>query len=167
MSEAAPQPKKGMSGCVIALIVAGVIGVVAVLLVLVGLAKVASSPEGQKIVRFVGDSAKMMDEAQKAPGTKELRAKGCMQAMAIDMDKIAGLVKDLSPDASDLPAGSERTLVSCTVPLMAAEVPECDDLAKTYVAAASPAAPFRVTVQQQGAAQAKCTKVYDASGAPK
>lgn len=167
MTEATPQPKKGMSGCVIALIAVGVIGLVAVILVLVGLAKVASSPEGQKIVRFVGDSAKMMDEAQKAPGTKELRGKGCMQAMAIDMDKMASLVKDLSPDAGEPPPGSERTLVSCTVGMIATEIPECDDLAKAYAAAASPTAPFRVTVQQQGATQAKCTKVYEPSGAPK
>lgn len=160
----APAPKKKMSGCLIAIIVVGGLTVLVVVLAAVGALKVLSSSEGQKIVRFVGDSAKMMEEAQRAPGTQELRAKGCMQAMVVDMDRMASLVKDLSPDAGDLPPGGERELVSCTVDMFGT-APECDALATAYVAAASPKRPFRVTVQKQGGQRAECTKVYTAEGA--
>jgi hypothetical protein len=166
MTEEAPK-KKGMSGCMIAVLVVGGVGLVLVLLTVVGLVKALSSPEGQKIARFVGDSAKMMQEAQKAPGTKELRAKGCMQAMVFDMERMADLVKDLSPDAGGPPPGSEKVIITCNVGMMGT-APACDDLAKTYVEAVpTSSGSFRVTVQKQGGTHPECTALYDEKGAPK
>jgi hypothetical protein len=140
-----PPPKKGMSGCVIALLIVGGLGIVIALVVGI----------------FVWKAAKVITEAAQeglnAPGSAELRAAGCDAALIMDMSKISTIFDAGSTSAP------ESVIVSCNVAAGKAE-PKCDDLAKVYVHAVGSAhGNFLVQVQSQGGAAA-CKKVYGPTG---
>jgi hypothetical protein len=95
----APPKKKGVStGCLVLL------GFVAFFFLAVGgvvlflVYKVSSDKDVQNVMGAIGDAAEMAMEAQQAPGTDELRALGCEQAMAIDMSKMQKIGSRRGPD---------------------------------------------------------------------
>lgn len=88
---AAPKKKSG-SGCVIALAIVGGLGLLAVVGIGVGVYAFSQSKEGKAIFGTIGDMTEIMSEAQNAPGTKEVRALGCDQAMALDFEKMERVI---------------------------------------------------------------------------
>ena len=159
------QPKKGMSGCLIAVMVLAALVVVGVILVAIGAWRVMSSPEGKKIARVIGEGSKMAEEARTAPGTKELRKAGCQEAMVFDPARMGDLIREIAdagPPKGD-PSKEPRMIVCQVGPL--GTPPTCDRLAATYVGAAQPTTPFHVTVQTQGGSKPKCAQAYTATGA--
>jgi hypothetical protein len=164
----AQKKKKGMSGCLIAIFVfAGVIAI-GVLIFAIGMWRALSTPEGKQLVKAIGDTAKLMEEAQNAPGAKEVAKKGgCQQALVIDVQKMAELVDEFG-DAGMKDGTStlrERMMVTCQVGF-ARTPPTCETLAQTYVDAAHPTEPFRVTVQKQGDTQRVCDRGFTSTGQP-
>jgi hypothetical protein len=157
--------KDGLPGFFVALLVFG--GVVC-MIALVGIVLVVRflyTPEGKKLAHFVGDTAKLMQEAQRAPGTKELRALGCETAMVFDTDRMLDLMHDFD-DAGARSDVDDKVMVTCAVGLLGT-APSCDDVARTYVGAVGEAkSSFRVHVQRQGGGRAECTGRYGADGAP-
>jgi hypothetical protein len=145
------------------------VGIVFLGAVGVGIAmwRVMQTPEGQQVWKAASGTMKLMQEAQNAPGAKEVAKQGgCQQALVIDMDQMAELVETFKPDAGTQASISElreRTMVTCQVGF-ARTPPSCGDIAKIYVGAAHPKDPFRVTVQQQGATERSCEQSYDATG---
>ncbi len=160
------QPKKGMSGCLIAVLVLAALVVVGVIVVAIGAWQVMSSPEGKKIARVIGEGSKMAEEARTAPGTKELRKAGCQEAMVFDPTRMGDLIREIdeagAPPKGD--PGKEPRLIVCQVAPLGTP-PTCDALAGTYVSAAKPTTPFHITVQKQGGSQPKCSQAYTATGA--
>lgn len=159
------QPKKGMSGCLIAVLVLAGLVVVGVIVVAIGAWQVMSSPEGKKIARVIGEGSKMAEEARTAPGTKELRKAGCQEAMVFDPTRMGDLIRELSdggPPKGD--PGKEPRLIVCQVAPLGTP-PTCDKLASTYVSAAQPTTPFQITVQKQGGSKPKCAQAYTSTGA--
>lgn len=160
-----PPPKKGMSGCLIAVMVLAGLVVVGVIVVAIGAWQVMSSPEGKKIARVIGEGSKMAEEARTAPGTKELRAAGCREAMVFDPARMGDLMREFTDGGP--PKGDptkEPRLVVCQVGALGS-APTCDKLAATYVSAAQPTTPFHITVQVQGGSKPKCAQVYTQAGA--
>ena len=173
MNEATPQTppkkKKKGGGCAVALMVLAGIAVIGLLGVGIAVAKLMSTPEGKQIWKAASGTMRLVQEAQNAPGAKEVAKQGgCQQALVMDMDKMAELVENFTPDSGareNIRDMDEKTMVTCQVGF-AGTAPTCEQIARIYVDAAHPTAPFRVTVQQQGASKAKCDRSYDEKGEP-
>jgi hypothetical protein len=121
-----------------------------------------SSPSGRAIASAAREAVKISLRAQKAPGTKELRAMGCKQAMVMngeDMTRMTGHLDAGMSNAANAPFGD---VVVCGVnPWSTA--PKCEDVAARYVSAVGPRPkPFFVSVQQTG--KAACARLFDGSG---
>jgi hypothetical protein len=125
------------------------------------------SETGQKIVTTMGKSITLMQEATRAPGTKELRERGCTQAMVIPFDRMAEIFREMGSDVQreidreTLPGNG--TMVICQVTSGTAAPPSCADVARVYAQAVSTAAEqFGVQVGSQG--KTTCDGVYKGDG---
>jgi hypothetical protein len=157
----APKKKSG-SGCVVALAVVGGLALLAAGVVAFGAYRFATSEEGKVILSAVGEGARLLAEAQSAPGAAEVRGLGCDQAMVVDMDKIGTLVEQF--DAGKAPPGTFSKMVTCQIGYFESKTPSCDDVARTYVAAAGPPPRgFAVSVSRQGG-EALCTTIHQPDG---
>src|SRR5580704_7598776 len=87
----APPRKKSGNGCIIALAVVGGLVGLTVLIAAIGLWRFAGSKEGKAVFGAIGEGARILAEAQAAPGAAEVRALGCQQAMVIDMERMSKL----------------------------------------------------------------------------
>lgn len=161
-----PPKKKGIStGCIVAIVVVLLFfGSIGAVVLFIGY-RVSQDKDVQNVFGAIGDVAAIAAEAQTAPGTNELRALGCMQAMALDpakMMKIAGRFADAgAPPASTTPPDFER-MVMCQVNVLGT-APSCDDAAKAYVRGASPRGKFMMSVQQSNK-HTTCSGVYSPAG---
>lgn len=160
-----PAKKKGIStGCWIAL--AAVLlffGSVAGVMLYIGY-QVSQNKDVQNVMGTLGDVAGIAIEAQNAPGTAELRAIGCQQAMAMDpvrMQKIAQRFMDQDAGLPPLPAPDVERIVMCEASAFGA-APTCDDAARAYVRGASPRKNFMLMVQQNK--KTGCDGLYSPSG---
>ena len=162
-----PRKKKG-NGCVIALMV--MVGITFLGAIGFGIAmwRLMSTPEGQQVWKAASGTMKLIQEAQNAPGAKEVAKQGgCQQALVIDTEQMAELVESLQPDAgarNGLRGLQEKTMITCQVGF-ARTPPTCEQIARIYVDAVHPKAAFRVTVQQQGSTKRACERSYDETGA--
>lgn len=159
-----PPPKKGMSGCLIAVLVVAGLVVVSVVVAGIGIWRVMESPEGQKIAKVIGEGSKIAEEARTAPGTAELRKAGCQEAMVLDPERMADLMRELGDAgaAKKDVEGAPRSIV-CQVAALG-KAPTCDSLAAVYVGAAHPGVPFHITVQSQGGSKPSCVARYSPEG---
>ena len=158
-----PQPKKSGNGCLIAMAIFGGIVLVVCLGAGIGIYKVASSKEGKQILSIVGEGAKIALDAQKAPGTKELKQIGCKQPMVMSMDRLMKLTEQMT-DAGSMPAGELSMIVMCPVGMLD-KPPSCEDVANTYVSAAPPMlGQLIVNVTVQGKTQPHCNTIHAPDG---
>ena len=163
MPLAPPPRKKGMSGWLIALLVVSGVVLVGMIGAGVGIYLLATSNVGQPTIKVIGEGSKLATKGVTAPGTTEIRALGCEQAVVVDSKDVTALVSDFVDGGFD--AGIDFLLVSCQVQTKAA-APSCDDVAKTYIRAVGTASStFIVSVQRDGEQNALCESTYDASGA--
>src|SRR5947209_2544858 len=89
--ERAPAQKK-MSGCVLALLIAG--GLLALTCLIGGAVawRATQSETGKKLFSVMGKGIEMAQKGMNAPGAAELRAAGCPQAMVLDMSTMADML---------------------------------------------------------------------------
>lgn len=159
----APPPKKGMSGCVIALLIVGSLGLVGAIIAGVGIYAIATSDAGKTAFKVIGETTKIAEKGMKAPGTPEIRALGCEQAMVIDMKDFAVLMNDILDAGADASA-ADGLMVTCQV-RSGGKPPSCDDVASTYVGAVGVASSqFMVSVTRQGNSNPLCQATYDSTG---
>lgn len=159
-----PPKKKGMStGCIVAIVAVlvffGSIGGIVFYVVY----RVSQDKDVQNVMGAIGDVAALAAEAQSAPGTAELRAAGCQEALALDtekMMKLMGKFVDAGPAPTPKDIDFEKMVVCKAFPF--GTPPRCDDLAKTYAAAAHGRGQFMLSVQQNN--KSSCGAVYSASG---
>jgi hypothetical protein len=160
------QPKKGMSGCVKALLIVGgillVLGIVVVILVV----RFFNSPDGKKFVSTVKQAGSAVQAAQNAPGTTELKAMGCVQPMVMDTQQLMqsiGDIYDAGPMPENVHTKEKSLIVTCPVPMLKSL--DCDDVAKTYVKAVGGKADRKFTVQVKGqGGSSLCEHDYDVDG---
>lgn len=156
-----PPPKSGR-GCLIALAIFGGVIVLGVVGMVVGIVMFAKSADGKKIIGIVGEGIEITQESLNAPGTSELRALGCEQAMVMDLEKFVTMASKYADAAVDGGTGKFRLMVTCQKRIGSA--PSCADVASTYVkAVGTPAGRFAVTVQRSGGAR-QCSRLYDVDG---
>jgi hypothetical protein len=156
-------PQKKGKGCLIAVAIVGGVLLLGGIGVGVAVWRFASSEEGKKIVSAVSSGAQMVQEAQTAPGTAELRALGCKQALVVDLERARQLAAMLGDAGEPLTADDTRVLVTCQTAGSAKE-PTCDAVATTYVKAVGGAAAgrFRVTVGDNN--KSSCEHDYAPNG---
>ena len=163
-----PPQKKGMSGCMIAFIVVSVIGVLGAIVVGVVVYLVVTSNAGKTAIKLVGEGPELAQKGLNAPGTAELRALGCEQAMVLDMKDVGNMMNDVFDAGVGVgDGGASGLIVQCTLGRRSSTVVDCDTAAKTYVTAVGGTAKdeFVVTVQRQGDSHKLCESSYDTSGA--
>ena len=164
--EGAPARKR-TSGCLIAVLIVLGCGVVAVIGCGFLAWRLASSTDGQRVVKMVGDSASIMYRAQSAPGAKEVRRAGnCDQAFvltAADVAKLANDARNLADGGVDADSESAPGLVTCQVGVFWTP-PTCDLLARTYADAAHPAGRFVIEVKKAGGLQSVCQVTFERDG---
>lgn len=151
-------PKKKSSTFTILLVILGGGALLFLIAVGIGVYVVMSSPEGRGIVGLMGEAVKISAKAQKAPGTKELRAMGCQQAMVMDADDF---VKMASHIDAGRPQGTPPfgEMVTCNAKMWGT-APTCEDVAVRYVGAVGARKrPFMVLVQQAG--KKGCSALFD------
>lgn len=127
---------------------------------------ISQNKDAQNIFGAMTDGAEIIIEAQSAPGTDELRALGCEQALAMDPAKIAKIINRFA-DAGvpPMPAGGGgfEKMVMCQMSAYATP-PTCDDVARSYIKGASPRGNFYVQVQQQHHNSPACSGMYTPAG---
>jgi hypothetical protein len=157
-------PRRSNRGCVIALAVVGGVGTLVVGGAAFGIYRFAHSEQGKMLVGTVGDVAGLALDAQHAPGAKEVAALGCDSAMAMDMDRMQRILHERM-DASASPPAAFSVMVVCQVGMFG-KAPACEDVARTYLAAAGPPARGFVVSVQRGAGRARpiCAALYDSGG---
>jgi hypothetical protein len=158
----APQKKKSGNGCLIALAIVGGLVLLGVGVAAFAVYRLSQTKEGKMIFGAIGEMTKIIAEAQTAPGAEEVRKLGCDQGMVLDMDKMTRLFSML--DASAPPSGQFSVMVMCQVGFTGTP-PSCDDVARTYHAAAGPPPRgFVATVQRSGGHAAVCSTLYTPAG---
>jgi hypothetical protein len=159
-----PPPKKGMSGCMIAFIVVSIVGFVTAIVVGIVVYLVATSSTAQTAFKIVGGSAKLATKGLNAPGTPEIRAMGCEQAMVLDMNEFAQLMNEAF-DGGLGDSGMQGLEVECSLSASAAPL-ACDDVAKTYLRAVggTASAELAVRVKRQNDTRPLCESTYDTDG---
>lgn len=156
-------PKKKRSTLTIVLSIIGGGLLLLAIVVGIGIYLVLSSPKGRAIVGVMGDAVKISAKAKKAPGTKELRAMGCKDAMVVDLADFAKMAEYFDAGAA-FSSGEDGfgEMVVCSVNPWGTP-PSCERVANTYVGAVGTRSkPFIVSVQQTGSKKA-CTGLYDGS----
>jgi hypothetical protein len=119
------------------------------------------SPGVQRAVAIGGAMMEMTQEAMRAPGTTEMRAAGCTQAMAFTPELMQRFITAVAPDAGV--EAPQMPLAICAMQRNATAVPTCEAMASAYAGAQSaPEIAVRVTVQ--GEQVARCEGVYDPAG---
>lgn len=143
-----PQRKK-RSGCMTFLALVGIGG-----LAVVAVVTFVAWRHGwlEKVWR----GGKLAYEGMNAPGTKEMHALGCDQAMVMNADEVGRLIgKDGPHDVA--------IVVVCIA--RSERAPSCNDVAEAYVQAQDGGAgsPFAVTVRNNSTGK-HCTERYGADG---
>ena len=163
------EQKKGMSGCMLVLLLLG--GCFLLLMIVGGafLWKVSRSPEGRRILEGIGEGKRAMEEGQKAPGMDEVRMLGCSSAVAFEYGDFAKVASRFGVDAGPKDPDRMPLMVVCS-PGLRGEAPSCHDIARTYVAAVGGRAKKFFAVQVNETAfggKARCMEQYDADGTPR
>jgi len=155
-----PQKKKG-NGCMIALIVVGVLFLATVGGLAFFFYRVSQDPNVKQAFEAAGDAIELMQEAQNAEGMEELRDEGCDQALLLDMEKILDIAEKHAKDGDfERPDSELRSVVVCNTKKSL----DCDEVAETYVDAADPSDGFIVIVQRPGSGEPRCRERFDEKG---
>jgi hypothetical protein len=161
-----PPVKKGMSGCLLAFLIAGGL----FLLVAVG-GGIWAYMQFSEFIGATKDMAKLMIEAQNAPGAAEIRKLGCNQAIVLDMAKLSEVAQRFEDEiarregrsAKKLDLGEEATyFVQCQAGFT--DKISCQAVADAFVGAVEPSGKFVVQVADAGGNQQQCNEAFDAKG---
>ncbi len=175
MQTSARPKKRGNKGCLIAALI--VLGLFFLCIVAVGVViyRASQDPEVRKAWAAAQEGMQAVMEATNAPGTDEMRALGCNQAMVIDtarLNKVAGALED-EPSEGEAPVdATEPPEVFGPSPMLMCQLRRrteltCEELVKAYVAAAPEAEEkMKVQIIEQGLGNNKvrCSGVYGRDG---
>lgn len=161
-----PERKKGIGrGCIVALVVTGVIGLVCGGIVTWLGWEVYSNPDVQRVGRAIGEGIEVSQEAMNQPGTDELRAAGCDQAMVMLPEHMKRIVRAAEPDGGLEDEPEFPPMVICQYQYGGDETLSCEQVATTYGdALASPPPELGVQVQRQGSGRPICSGLYAPDG---
>lgn len=156
-----PPKKKGNTCLTIFLVVTGLF------VVSIAVGGYLLYDEFGELIGATGELTAEMSNAQQAPGTDELREKGCTLAMALDVGKIGDAIQRMEKDIAkregrepkEMDLGDAGMLVLCQTD----EDVECKDIAEAYVDGAKPDAKFLVSVKDSSE-KVTCSGLFDEDG---
>lgn len=160
-----PSERKPRSGCLTALYIMLGLGAFILVVGAIGIWLFLRSETGRQFTETVSSGIALTTEATRAPGTQELRAAGCSQAMVIPAARMFELLGAAAPEVrAESGAFGEQTVVMCQLSTADDSAPDCADVARIY-AAAVPDGPerFGVIVQAQRGG-ALCDGAYGRDG---
>ena len=147
-------------GCLIAAAVfAAIVLVCSGVLALLGYS-IWKNPEVQRAVGITRAAFELSQEAMAAPGTAELRAAGCRQALVFTPELQKRFLATVEPDADAAFDDDFLPLVVCRMPNDGTEIPSCEQLVSAYVDALEEPPPeiaVTVDVLSEGT---RCEGVY-------
>jgi len=160
------KPAKKSNGCLIALAILGGLFLLGGVIVGVVLYGVATSEEGQKVMKLMGGGIQMAQKARNAPGAAELRGIGCDEAMVMDLREVKQLADELDArQQGKMP--DDDVMVTCALAFGSTKEISCEEVAKVYLEAiAEKPASFLVTVQDQTGRDPKCMARFGGNGEP-
>lgn len=154
-SPPAAAPKKKMSGCMLAVILVGVV----ILLGAIGFVTVVvlalRTPEGAAAI----DMIKTASTAQTGPGAQALRKYGCQNVAVLPVAALNQIAA--RADAGAVVDELATMLVTCIEPPADRT---CPAMAAAYVAAAKPDGPIHFNIAD--AQSERCAGYYDVNGQP-
>jgi hypothetical protein len=164
MSENVPQAKKGLSGCLIAVIVVSLCISAAIA---VALYLAARSPLGQKAMASRNLMKTILEHSANAPGVAELKQSLCSEGvLIIDLDDARTLMKQLDVKQnpfSSMNDDSSRIQIVCNPG--SGMIPTCAQVAEEWLKAVkTPAGNFGVNVSKKGQSKANCDRLYSPTG---
>jgi hypothetical protein len=128
--------------------------------------RLSQNPDFQKVTKAVGGGIQLMQKAQNAPGTAELRDAGCQQAIVLEAKDLKEFIEAVDPEA--LKKGGQQGidfhLVQCNVGLTGDALP-CEEVATVYAGAVKNA-PEQFMIQSLKAGDSKptCQGIYTNKG---
>jgi hypothetical protein len=154
--------KKKWSTLSIVMAVFAVLGMLVVLVAIGAIVTLARTDTAKKGFALLGE----VQEAQKAPGMRELRKIGCETAMVMETEKLLAITAiDGGASPEDASEDVCRLIVTCQGGLFRT-VPTCDQVAGTYVDAVHEASgTFCVMVSSSKDPKPGCQERYSATGA--
>lgn len=159
-SSAAKTVSPATRGCIIALLVVGVLGLVCVVGSAIVGVRAASSEQGKKVLGAMSKGMSLVNKGINAPGIPEVRAAGCPEAMALDLHEMSEII-DSFVDGG-LKEGPEGVMVLCQG---LGELPDCGTLAQAYASAKGrPPGDFMVTVKTKHQKKELCARRYSEDG---
>ena len=157
----AKKPSGCSRGCLVALLVVGGVALLGGLVGAFALWRVASSEDGQKVMKAIGKGAQLAAKGINAPGAQEVREAGCPEAFVLDMGDMTELI-DLFSDGGAKPL-STGVMVLCQGAF--GQLPDCTEVAKAYLKAnGRPPGEFMVTVKLKNAKQEQCARRFSEAG---
>jgi hypothetical protein len=155
---------RSRSGCLTALYIGLGLTVVLLVLTVAAIWIFLRSERGQQFVTVARDAIVMAQEATTAPGTQELRAAGCTQALVIPIERLREVATPLNIDIPEHTGGA-RMMVLCQSAGAAEVLPGCHDVARIYGDAVADAPPrLAVLVQRPGRNGVVCQGIHAPDG---
>jgi hypothetical protein len=159
--------RRGKTGCVVAIGVLAALVIVCGGLVTCAGYSISQSPLVQRAIEVGGAVMDVTQEAMRAPGAREMRSAGCMQAMVLTPELVERLFVAMAPDGGAAEARATATipLAFCAVRRGAPTVPTCEHTARAYASGLeTPPSEVAVRVIMQGDSTARCEGVHAADG---
>lgn len=158
----AQKPSGCSRGCLIALLVVGGLVLLGGAVAGFALWRLASSEDGQKVMKAIGKGASLATRGINGPGAKEVREAGCPEAFVLDMNEMMELVDLFSDGGPSKPLGA-GVMVMCQSSVGA--LPQCEVVARAYVSAPGrPPGDFVVLVKTKNQNQEYCSRRYSETG---
>lgn len=150
-------PKKRSSGCLIAVIIVGVLVAIVCIAGAVVVGTAAQSPEGKRAMSMMGKGMSVIGKSLNGPGAKEVREAGCPEAGVVnlaDIQEAFGEFVDGGIKSADF-----SVMVVCQGSF---SLPTCDEVAAAYRSATGvKPGKFKVMVKKKGSQKSQCEQDYD------
>jgi hypothetical protein len=163
MSENVPQAKKGLSGCLVAVIVVSLCASAAIA---VALFLAARSPRGQLIMSSLNQAKTMLERATTAPGVAELKQSLCTDsALVLDVDEMRKLTGPFATKEKPLLDSFPNARFQIICNPGSDVIPTCAQVAEAWLEVVKdPGGNFGVNVSKKGQSNGNCSRLYSATG---
>lgn len=163
-------PHSEKSGIPLVFKIMGILMIIMILLVVMAVSFYQNCDGCKKFASLAMDGFQEIQAAMVAPGTDEMRALGCTEAMALDMKKFEAFIEAFDNDGEPTEEKDpflETTMVFCKRDSAFTPTgPECDDLVAAYISGAQPLEEeeLAVVVQGQNSQSRYCGAIYSGAG---
>jgi hypothetical protein len=148
----------------------GILMLLVLLFVVAAVSFYRSCDDCKKFASLAMDGFQEIQAAMVAPGTDEMRALGCTEAMVLDMKNFEKFIEAFEQDGElteERDPFLDATMVFCRKDsIFTPENPECDEVVTAYISAANPMEEdeLAVVVQGRNSQSRYCGAIYSGTG---